>query len=196
MPRDLKSPFKFNVNDVVERLRKLPVSVDGITITLPFAEIKVSVDKVERTVAREVVIRLADRRVLNSEECCDGCIRDALASLQEIRKIVLDKQVELSDKTDGTLYILLDTVREAIRQFLTFEQRLDQYHQAEARELYFAGLEAIRAHILRTLIQIAKIAALDTRNVPSLMTHQENWPLKDYRKPALPKSSKDNLNPL
>lgn len=56
-------------------------------------------DKMERKVAREVVIRLADRRVLTSAECCDNCIDQALASLQEIRRIIVDKQVELSHHT-------------------------------------------------------------------------------------------------
>lgn len=99
----MKPPFKFNIGDIVGRLRKLPLSVDGITITLPFVEVSVKPDKIEQRVAREVVIRLADRRVLNAFECCDACIDQALASLQEIRQITIDKQVELSSQPDGTL---------------------------------------------------------------------------------------------
>ena len=124
--RDLKPPFKFDIGNIVNRLRSLPVSVDGVTITLPFVEVNVKVDNIEHKVAREVVIRLADRRVLNAFECCDSCIKNALQSLQEIRQIIVDKQVELSGKTDGVLYLLLDSIRDAIRQFLTFEQRLRQ----------------------------------------------------------------------
>jgi len=37
----------------------------------------------ERTVARELVIRLKDRRVISAFECCDDCIDRALASLGE-----------------------------------------------------------------------------------------------------------------
>lgn len=170
MHRVLKPPFKFDVADLVRRLRKIPISVDGISITLPFIEVSVKADKTERKVAKEVVIRLADRRVLTPAECCDSCIDKALASLQEIRQISVDNQVELSDKTDTALYVLLDLIRDSIRQFLTFEQRLskiapvDLRHEgsacrfAQSREIYFAGLEMLRAHIHRTLLQVAKIA--------------------------------------
>jgi bacterioferritin-associated ferredoxin len=128
MPRDLKPPFKFDIRNIVDRLRKLPVSVDGVTIALPFVEVTLKPDGRERKVAREVVIRLADRRVLNASECCDGCIESALKSLQEIRQTIVEKQVELSSKTDGVLFLLLDSIRDAIRQFLTFEQRLTTNH--------------------------------------------------------------------
>ena len=107
MPRDLKPPFKFDISSIRGRLRKLPVSVEGVTITLPFVEVSVKPDDIERKVAREVVIRLADRRVLNAFECCDGCIDSALESLQEIRQIIVDKQVELSRRSDGVLYLTL-----------------------------------------------------------------------------------------
>jgi hypothetical protein len=198
--RELKPPFKFDVADIVRRLRNLPVAIDGVTITLPFIEVSVKSDKTERKVAREVVIRLADRRVLTSAECCDNCIDQALTSLQEIRKIIVDKQVELSEKTDTALYVLLDSVRDSIRQFLTFEQRLRKggavdrnanssfRRPVQSRELYFAGLEMLRAHIHRTLFQVAKIANMD--EIPGLVGHMSydgHWQLEAYKKPkALP----------
>ena len=74
MPRDLKPPFKFNIGKILDRARKLPISIDGVTITLPFVEVTLKPDDLERKVAREVVIRLADRRVLNAWECCDDAI--------------------------------------------------------------------------------------------------------------------------
>jgi hypothetical protein len=54
MPRDLKPPFKFDISGIVHRLRKLPVCVDGVTITLPFIEVNVKADDTERRVAREL----------------------------------------------------------------------------------------------------------------------------------------------
>jgi len=192
--RELKPPFKFDIADIIKRLRGLPVTVDGVTITLPFVEVSVKPDKTERKVAREVVIRLADRRVLTSAECCDNCIDNALTSLQEIRKIIVDKQVELSDKTDTALYVLLDSIRDSIRQFLTFQQRLkggkvehkvpDFYRTAQSRDLYFAALEMLRAHIHRTLLQVAKIAGM--RGIPGPeghMSYDGQWQLEAYKKP-------------
>lgn len=193
--RELKPPFKFDIAGVIKRLQRLPVTVEGVTISLPFVEVSVKPDKIERKVAREVVIRLSDRRVLTSAECCDNCIDNALTSLQEIRQITVDKQVELSDKTDTALYVLLDSIRDSIRQFLTFQQRLskggkvdhkvpDFYRTAQSRELYFAALEMLRAHIHRTLLQVAKIA--DMRGIPGLeghMSYDGHWQLEAYKKP-------------
>jgi hypothetical protein len=102
-----------------------PYPLRVVSIVLPFIELAVKIDDAERKVAREVVVRLADRRVLNAWECCDNCIDLALKSLQEIRQIIVDKQVELSGRTDGALYLLLDSIRDGIRQFLIFEQKLD-----------------------------------------------------------------------
>ena len=45
----------------MERLRKLPFSVEGVTITLPFVEVTVKPDNTEKKVAKEIVIRLAER---------------------------------------------------------------------------------------------------------------------------------------
>jgi len=141
MSREFKPPFTFDITQILQRLGKLPVKVEGVKLSVPFLEVTVKVDRVERKVAREVVIRLADRRVLTAFECCDDRIENALKSLQEIRQVILDKQVELADQTDGALYALLDSIREAIRQFLTFEQRLSKRHSSETRDLYFAALE-------------------------------------------------------
>ncbi len=62
--------------------------------------------------------------MLSAKECCDTCIDQALESLQSIRSVLVDKQVELAHLTGGPLYLLLDAMLEGVRQFLTFEQRL------------------------------------------------------------------------
>jgi hypothetical protein len=180
MSREFKPPFKFDIENIVRRLRKLPVSVEGVSIVLPFVEVAVKIDDIERKVAREVVIRLADRRVLNAWECCDSCIDLALKSLQEIRQIMLDKQVELSGRTDGALYLLLDSIRDGIRQFLTFEQKLSRTNH-QTRELYFAGLEMLRGHIYRSLLQIARIADIDIPNITPSMRYDAGWWLDAYQ---------------
>lgn len=188
-----KPPFKFEVASIVKRLQSLPVAVDGaVKISIPFLEVTVKVDDREKKIARELVIRLADRRVLNASECCDNCIDNALKSLQEIRRILVEKEVELSDKTDSAIYILMDSIRDTIRQFLTFEQRLSGKHKIEhryfeQRDMYFAGLEILRAHIHRTLIQIAKIAEVEIPGISQGMRYDENWQLEDYEVPMIEK---------
>jgi len=84
--RDLKPPFKFDFRVLLTRAREgLNDRVSGVSIKLPFLTFSVQPEATETKVAKEIVIRLADRRVLNAFECCDGCIDNALASLQKMR---------------------------------------------------------------------------------------------------------------
>lgn len=183
--RDLRPPFKFDIAPLLARFRSLPIDAEAtVTIGLPGVKITAKIDDVERRVARELVIRLADRRVLNASECCDTCIERALASLQEIRRLIVDKQVELAGRTDSTLYLLLELMAEGIRQFLTYEESIRPDSEAElafeAREKYFAGLEALRAHIYRTMIQIAAVADVTIPKIADAMRYDSNWDLDAY----------------
>jgi hypothetical protein len=76
--------------------------------------------------------------------------------------LIVDKQVELAGRTESTLYLLLELMAEGIRQFLTFEESIHPDSEGplgfNARDKYFAGLEALRAHIYRTMIQVAAVA--------------------------------------
>jgi len=158
------------------------VAVDGVSLSVPFLSVSIKPLDIERRVAREVVIRLADRRVLNAFECCDDCIDRALTSLHEIRRLLVDKQVELSDRPESPLYLLLELMAEAIRQFFTFEQRLDRGFRD--REVYFAALEMLRAHIHRVLLQVAKVAQTEIPKIAQHMRYDEAWQLDAYERPS------------
>lgn len=162
-------PFRFDVTDLLARARRqFNKRVGNVTLSLPFISIAVSPKDHERQVAREILIRLKDRRVLSSWECCDDCIERALVSLQEIRSLLVDKQVELADCHDGPLYLLIDTMLSGIRQFLTFEETLKQDADTrpqplarephDARQDYFDGLELLRSHLSHCLGPVATLA--------------------------------------
>ena len=73
--RDLPPPFRFDLRSLLSGVRrKVNSRVDGVCINLPFVTFNVKPDDLEQKIARELVIRLADRRVLNAFECCDDCI--------------------------------------------------------------------------------------------------------------------------
>ncbi len=193
--RDLKPPFRFDMTGLLARLRALPVDVDAtVEIGLPFFKLKVKPDDIEQRVAREMVIRLSNHRVLNAFECCDGCIDNALESLQKIRQLVVDKQVELADRTDSPLYLLLELIAAGIRQFLTFEESLSRHpdlpRHFDEKDAYFAGLEALRGHIYRTMAQVAVIADMTIPNITEAMRYDSDWDLRayveDHRQRALP----------
>src|SRR6266851_5198458 len=94
-------PFKFDISDVLKKLQRAGKGwVGGVTLSLSFVSVAISPKNRETQVAREIVIRLKDRRVLSAWECCDNCIDEALKSLQEIRRFLTDKQVELAELQD------------------------------------------------------------------------------------------------
>jgi len=175
-------PFKFDLRDVLTHASRLTQSVDGVTLNLPFLSINIKASDVDRAVAREIVIRLADKRVLNVWECCDGCIDQALSSLQEIRRTLVDSQVQLKDRTDGPLYLVIEAMLVGLRQFLTFEQRLARGEHAH-RQQYFDALEMLRAHVYRCLEQVALVAAMTIPTVPRAMQYDALWRLEAYEPP-------------
>ncbi len=194
-------PFKFDMGELVARARRqVKGRLGDVTLNLPFVSIAVSPKDRERQVARELVIRLRDRRVLSAWECCDGCIDNALKSLGEVRQIIVDKQVELAELQDGPLYLLLDAMALGIRQFQTFEELLrrdddapphprfgDFHRPPDTRQAYFDGLEVLRGHLSRCLGQIAAIAGMPALSEGVLAEYQGPWQLEAYREPpALP----------
>ena len=146
--------LKFDVSSILQRAKRLPKpKVEGVSINLPFLSINVTVSDDEKKIAREVLIRLRDKRVLVAWECCDNCIENALASIQDIRALLVDKQVELPDE-NSAMFLLFDLMLAGIRQFLTFTERYDPHIH---REEYFGALEFLRGHLLRCIEEVAKL---------------------------------------
>jgi len=193
-------PFKFDMTGLLARARRqVSGRLGNVTLHLPFVSIAVNPKDRERQIARELVIRLMDRRVLSAWECCDDCIDRALASLQEIRQILVDKQVVLSDMPDGPLYLLIDAMALGIRQFLTYEELLkrpddapphprfqDLHRPADTRQTYFDALEILRGHLSRCLGQIAVLAGMEAPTNGLIANYQGPWQLEAYVAPALP----------
>jgi hypothetical protein len=195
--RGVKPPFKFDLRDLLTRARQqINDRVSGVSINLPFLTFSVQPEATETKVAKEIVIRLADRRVLNAFECCDDCIDKALASLQEIRSLLVDEQVELSKFTNGPLYLLIELMLEAIRQFFTYEERLRnrrntvfelpaRFRPPDNKEQYFAALEMLRAHLHRCLLQVSAIAKTEIPKIADHMRYDQAWQLEAYERPAI-----------
>jgi hypothetical protein len=186
-------PFKFDMADLLSWARRqMSNRLAGATVTLslPFVSIGVAPKDRERQVARELVIRLRDRRVLSASECCDDCINRALTSLQEMRQLLVANQVELSDLSDGPLFQLIDAMTAGIRQFLTFEERLrradDALHHARfqefhrQRQTYFDALEELRGHLSRCLGQVAALAGMEAPSDGLIANYQGSWQLEAY----------------
>ena len=195
--RNLSPPFQFDVSKLVSQARRLARKrVGGVSINLPFVSFSIRPDDIEQKVAREVVIRLADKRVLNAFECCDGCVEQALASLQDIRSLLVDKQVELSAHAHSGLYLIMELMLEGIRQFFTFEEKLrtvnpqfpgDLRTRSTRHDLqpYFGALEMLRGHLYRCLRQVAAVADTKIPKISAHMRYEDAWQLNTYKEPQL-----------
>jgi hypothetical protein len=186
-------PFQFDISGVLRKARRIASKrVAGVTLSLPFVSVSVNPKDRERQIAREIVIRLKDRRVLSAWECCDDCIERALKSLEEIRAFLVEKEVELSDSHDGPLFLLIEMMAAGIRQFLTFEQRRSvaegqkvhpqaRQRLEESKQTYFDALEMLRGHLSRCLGQIAVLAKMDMPANGVIEGYQGNWALEAYK---------------
>ena len=108
-------------------------------------------------------------------------------SLREIRQILVEKQVEMSDAQDGPLYFLIEAMLMGIRQFMTYEEllrrnsdapphpRFDKYRLPEHRQGYFDGLELLRGHLSRCLGQISAVAGMNTPKEGLIANYQGPW---------------------
>src|SRR5689334_5380260 len=73
-------------------------------INLGFISFVMHSNDPERTAARKLLIQLRDKRVFNSNDCCDGCVKNSIESLQQVREILVKSQVDLADLHDGQLF--------------------------------------------------------------------------------------------
>jgi hypothetical protein len=150
-----RSSLQFNVHEVAEKARRLARSkVRGVSLSFPFVSVDLVLEDADKRIAREVLLRLRDKRVLVASECCDSCARSSLSSIQEIRRLLVDKQVELADN-DGPLFLVFDLMLLGIRQFLTHTESLNSTRD---RDGYFAALQVLREHLLRCVVQIARVS--------------------------------------
>lgn len=188
-------PLKFNISSAQSQILRLASGRrEAIPLAFPFGiTINLLVSDDERRYARKLLVWLKDRRVLNSFECCDDCIDQALGSLQEIRTKLLAIQIELSSVDESALAAVLEFMLAPIRQFLTFVQKIEANGRKERnahgrhqlnRELYFDALESLRGHLSRCLSQIAVVAGEPVPMNGILADYRGPWPADAYETPT------------
>ena len=187
--------MEFSFDALLAKASRLAKKHGGeVTVNLPFLSFSVAPDDIERRAAREILIRLSDKRVLSSKECCDNCIDHSLASLQEIRSVLVEKQVELSALNDGSVFLLTEYVAEGIRQFLTAMEHHESAvvlpagsssRETFVRESYFQALELLRFHIHSCLLQLSKIAEVEMPRVAAYLRSEAEWHQVAYTPPVI-----------
>ena len=152
----MNNDLKINVSEIIKKAKKTikNIKVDGITINFPFLNINISANDIDKKIAREIIIKLNDKRVLNSKECCENCIENSLKSLFEIREFLVNKQIEINN-FNSILFLLMELMLTGIRSFINFTEELDI---KDNRQKYFKSLDILRNHLLKCLDEISKIA--------------------------------------
>lgn len=185
--------FQIDIRDLIKKgCRNLNKRVGSVTISTPAGvSFQVEPHDPEVTLAREVLIYMRDRRVLNSKECCDDCIDRSLSSLQKIRAYLVECEQKLANLTDGSLFLMIEFTLDALRQFVTYSEQIEQEfaerdttirdlrREPEARERYFSALNRLRNHCWQTLQQISHIAKVDLPSVPEYL-RMTDWESNAY----------------
>ena len=154
----MDTDLRINFTEFYKKAKKIASKIEfkGATLNLPFISINIDADLNEKKIAKEIIIRLRDKRVLNTKECCDNCIENSLKSLIEIREFLVNKEVEIGN-IESPLFLLVDFGLMGIKKFLTFTEF---YKPEENQEEYFNSLNTIRGHLLRVFDGINQIAEL------------------------------------
>lgn len=150
-------------------------TISDITITLPFISFSVQATDIEKKIAREIIIRVRDKRVITSFQCCPSCTEYAIISLNEIRAILIDKQVELNN-VDSVLFLLIDFALDGIRNFMSNTENLKVSRHLET---YKRLLQELREHLLRVFDQVSKIAEL-SMDFGCRSESAKEWDKKQY----------------
>lgn len=146
-------------------------------INLGFITFAMESNDPERTAARKLVIQLRDKRVFHSNDCCDGCVKNSMESLQQVREILVKSQVDLADLHDGQLFWLTDYILVTIKAFLTWEERSrvgqphgrdpeHHYRDHDHTQQYIRQLDVVRAHSRVAIAAIAALAEMDLDGLP------------------------------
>lgn len=180
---------------LAEMRRRFNSRVTGVEVNLPGLTFCLDPSDPEKKAAREIVIFLKDRRVLNSKECCDNCIDNSLASLLKIREFIVERQLQLGVLefgASGPLYLLTEFTLEAVRQFLTYHEQLERESAGveiessvpdfrrprDIRESYFEALNRLRSHLHQCVHQIRIIADIELPEVPENL--KDGWQADIY----------------
>jgi hypothetical protein len=154
------------------------ISITSLTLSFPFrAGITVSINSKEKDIAKEAIIMLVNRRILNASECCPSCSQQSIDSLKEIKSDLIQIEKKLINSVNGSLFYFIDSIISGVNQFLKY---IEDNNFMETfplnREIYFEGFNIIRNHIVQCLYQISKIADYEIRNdLFAVRNNKESW---------------------
>ena len=156
------------------------VALDSISLSFPFGvNIQIKPVESEIKIAREVIIKLIDRRILNAAECCAECIQRAIDSLKEIKADLIDIKCKLTDNINRPIYYFIDYIVLSINSFLDFIERY-KIDMEMNRPTYFDALEKLRRHIAKCMVEISKIGECKIDTTHYAFKNNAEWIYDNY----------------
>jgi len=125
------------------------IKLESLSINIPFVNINFKIDNnQEKEVINEILMRSDDKRFLTSWQCCTSCTKNAIESVLEYRKFLVDQKVILSKIKNSQFMAVIDYLLEELKKFLSISEKYDiQKHQKFLSE----QLEILRNNILNAL---------------------------------------------
>ena len=137
------------------------IEIENIGLSFPLGiNIAFKPTTEDSDIARKTVIKLINRRILNSKECCGNCINESVKSLREIKSDLVGVQLELTNISKTPLFYYVEYINIAINSFLDFMERNSESVD-QNKDIYFDALEKIRNHIGKCLKEIANIGSIE-----------------------------------
>jgi hypothetical protein len=107
------------------------IKFESLSVGIPFVNInfKIGNDQ-EKEIINEVLIRSEDKRFLTSWQCCASCTKNAIESVLEYRKFLVDQKVKLSKIKSSQFIAVIDYILDEVKKFLSISEKYHiQKHQ-------------------------------------------------------------------
>lgn len=125
------------------------VKIESLSIGTPFLNINFKInDDVEKEIVDEVLIRSEDKRFLTSWQCCASCTENAIESVIEYRKFLLDQKVKISKVKNSQFLKIISYLLDEVKKFLSISEKLDIHKD---QKFLSQQLEILRCNTLNAL---------------------------------------------
>jgi hypothetical protein len=188
--------FVIDVSELVGRAVEIEnISNGQISISLPYVDIKVAVSDEEQVMANNLMTLITESILLRRLEFTDNNLLYAIASINEIDKLISGLKLDLLPNRLSILSIIFDLINIGIRLFHNLENPYKDEMirknyglapfeiSSETRERYSSLIRILRGHINRCIIQISAIASYDLPIDNLLTKYSKPWPLVHYVNP-------------
>ncbi|MDD2466882.1 MAG: hypothetical protein PHI97_23045 [Desulfobulbus sp.] len=138
---------------------KKSIDIDTVAIEIPFLNVTFKIsDNLEKEIVTETLIRSEDKRFLTSWQCCANCTENAIKSVLEYRKFLVDQKVKLSKIKNSQFNSIINYVLDQVKKFLSVSER----HDIIKDQKYLSQqLEILRNNILNIFYRFCNDAKIE-----------------------------------